>query len=379
MGDMNKLAALLALLLWPALALGQTGAYSGHTFVGGVPATTSGMNSSNYMNGIIPGASVTVYLTGTSTKATIYADGSNTPLSNPFFSNLAKGTNPGGFIFWSLQNQGLDIQAQGGMGNASCTTSPLCYSTATTLQTDVYLNNSFASGCLGGNTIANGCTGATTAAGALANLGAVSTATTVNGHALSSNVTVSASDLTTGTLPHAQLPTLLSGDIPNNAANTTGNAATATYATSAGTATDPTKLPLTGGTLTGALTGTSASFSGNVVAGSETLGSPLLPASGGTGATTAAGANLNITGVTQTGTLGTSSQVSTFPGTVASPQVVSLLCGGTNDAAAIAAAIAALPSAGGEIVFPSGVCATPTQINLSGNCTLLKSRNNPRI
>jgi hypothetical protein len=164
--------------------------------------------------------------------------------------------------------------------------------------------------------IIQGGTGATTAAGALVNLGAVSTATTVNGHALSSNVTVSASDLTTGTLPHAQLPTLLSGDIPNNAANTTGNAATATYATSAGTATDPTKLPLTGGTLTGALNGTSASFSGNVSAGSETLGSPLLPASGGTGSTTAAGANLNITGVTQTGTLGTSSQVSAFPGTV---------------------------------------------------------------
>jgi hypothetical protein len=38
---------------------------------------------------------------------------------------------------------------------------------------------------------------------------------TVNGHAISSNVTVSASDLTTGTLPHAQLPTLLSGDIPS--------------------------------------------------------------------------------------------------------------------------------------------------------------------
>ena len=37
---------------------------------------------------------------------------------------------------------------------------------------------------------------------------------------------------------------------------------------------------------------------------------------GGTGATTAAGANLAITGVTQTGTLGTSSQVSAFPGTV---------------------------------------------------------------
>lgn len=48
--------------------------------------------------------------------------------------------------------------------------------------------------------------------------------TTVNGHALSSNVIVSASDITTGTLPHAQLPALVSGDIPNNAANTTGTA-----------------------------------------------------------------------------------------------------------------------------------------------------------
>lgn len=53
----------------------------------------------------------------------------------------------------------------------------------------------------------------------------VATTVTVNGHALSSNVVVSASDLTTGTLPHAQLPALVSGDIPNNAANTTGTAA----------------------------------------------------------------------------------------------------------------------------------------------------------
>jgi hypothetical protein len=42
----------------------------------------------------------------------------------------------------------------------------------------------------------------------------VPTSTTVNGHALSANVVVSASDLTTGTLPHAQLPTLLAADIP---------------------------------------------------------------------------------------------------------------------------------------------------------------------
>jgi len=56
----------------------------------------------------------------------------------------------------------------------------------------------------------------------------VPTATTVNGHALSANVVISASDLTTGTLPHAQLPTLVSGDIPANAANTTGTAASFT-------------------------------------------------------------------------------------------------------------------------------------------------------
>ena len=59
----------------------------------------------------------------------------------------------------------------------------------------------------------------------LSGLGGVPNSTTVNGHALSSNVTVSASNLTTGTLPHAQLPALQSADIPNNAANTSGTAA----------------------------------------------------------------------------------------------------------------------------------------------------------
>lgn len=51
---------------------------------------------------------------------------------------------------------------------------------------------------------------ATTAEGLL-----VPKATTVNGHALSSNVVVSASDLTTGTLPHAQLPAIAEADVTN--------------------------------------------------------------------------------------------------------------------------------------------------------------------
>jgi hypothetical protein len=49
---------------------------------------------------------------------------------------------------------------------------------------------------------------------------------TVNGHALSANVTVGAAELGAGTVPRAQLPLpWLSGDIPNNAANTSGSAA----------------------------------------------------------------------------------------------------------------------------------------------------------
>ena len=55
------------------------------------------------------------------------------------------------------------------------------------------------------------------------------TVTKSNGTALAAVATSgSAGDLRTGALPHAQLPALVSGDIPTNAANTSGNAATAT-------------------------------------------------------------------------------------------------------------------------------------------------------
>ena len=39
------------------------------------------------------------------------------------------------------------------------------------------------------------------------------------------NKSINASEVNSGTLAHAQLPTLLSGDIPSNAANTSGTAA----------------------------------------------------------------------------------------------------------------------------------------------------------
>ena len=55
------------------------------------------------------------------------------------------------------------------------------------------------------------------AAGAISCTTCVPNSVTVNGHALSSNVTVSATDVSTGTLPHGQLPTLLAADIPGAA------------------------------------------------------------------------------------------------------------------------------------------------------------------
>ncbi len=58
--------------------------------------------------------------------------------------------------------------------------------------------------------------------------------------------------------------------------NTSGNAVTATYATSAGTATDSTKLPLAGGTMTGTLNGTNANYSGTVAAGTSVTAPNLI-------------------------------------------------------------------------------------------------------
>jgi hypothetical protein len=61
----------------------------------------------------------------------------------------------------------------------------------------------------------------------------VATSTTVNGHTLSSNVVVSASDLTTGTLPVAQLPTIPYSQLSGSP--TLGNAAPLNVGTTSGT------------------------------------------------------------------------------------------------------------------------------------------------
>lgn len=151
---LKKLLWLLMLAAVPSLA--QTAAIQGNSFLGGVSAITSGLKSSNYLDGIIPSATITVYLTGTKTLATIYADGNNTPLANPFTSNASSSTNPGGYIFWALTGVGYDVVATGGI-------SPNTYTTPVTLYTDVIVGGSGGgSGCAQGTCVVNNPTGTQT-------------------------------------------------------------------------------------------------------------------------------------------------------------------------------------------------------------------------
>jgi len=117
----------LFLLIGVTTSFAQMGSIQGHSFLGGTQASTSGLKSTNYLDGIIPNATITVYLTGTTTLATIYANGSGTPLANPFTSNASSSLNPGGWIFWAATNAGVDVIASGGITpNTYPAPVPLC-------------------------------------------------------------------------------------------------------------------------------------------------------------------------------------------------------------------------------------------------------------
>ena len=111
---LKRITGLLVCFL-PILTAAQNGAIRGHSYLGGTKAVTSGLSSVNYMDGIIPSATITVYLTGTTTLATIYSNSTGTPLANPFTSNTAASVDPGGWIFWAAANQGLDVVMSGGV------------------------------------------------------------------------------------------------------------------------------------------------------------------------------------------------------------------------------------------------------------------------
>jgi hypothetical protein len=106
----------------------STDAIQGWCDLGSSQALVSGLGSTNRLQGIIPGCLVTVYNTGTQTLATIYADPSGTPLSNPFAATVSTvGSAPGGFwIFWAADGQGYDVVG-------SCGTPPNNYPQPITL------------------------------------------------------------------------------------------------------------------------------------------------------------------------------------------------------------------------------------------------------
>jgi hypothetical protein len=88
---------------------------TGYCNLGGSHASVSGLQSTNWLQGIIPGCTVSVYLHGLPTLATIYADDNNTPLSNPFTANAPSSPNSGAWIFWAATAQCYDVVGSGGV------------------------------------------------------------------------------------------------------------------------------------------------------------------------------------------------------------------------------------------------------------------------
>ena len=123
-----------AIFLFASSVYAQTAALSGYCNLGASQALTSGLSSSNYQQGLIPSCTVTVYLTGTTTLATIYSDSSSTSLSNPFTANT-----DASWLFFSSVDQGYDVVLSGGV-------SPNVYTTSVTL-TGLYPTNALSVSC----------------------------------------------------------------------------------------------------------------------------------------------------------------------------------------------------------------------------------------
>ena len=130
---LKRITGLLVCFL-PVLTAAQNGAIQGHSYLGGTKAVTSGLSSVNYMDGIIPSATITVYYTGTTTPVPgnlIFSNLTGTVLGNPFTSNDISSLNPGGWLFFAVKGQGYDVVGSGGL-------SPNTYGAPTPLCTDCF-------------------------------------------------------------------------------------------------------------------------------------------------------------------------------------------------------------------------------------------------
>jgi hypothetical protein len=131
---MKKVIALASLLVAASAARAQYYAIPvqlcGNT---ATQAFVSGLQSTNYLAGVIRGCTVTVYLTDTSTKATLYSNATGSTLGNPFTADLLTGK----FLAFAANGQGYDVVLSGGGANPSCTTTPNCYAATLTI-TDIF-------------------------------------------------------------------------------------------------------------------------------------------------------------------------------------------------------------------------------------------------
>lgn len=116
---MKRILVFVAFLLasLPVVSQSPTLASSGvqYCLLGATNATTSGTKSTNFLQGVIPSCTVTVYLTGTTTKATIFSNITGSPLANPFTANSIAAVNPGSFSFFAAVGQGYDVVMSGGI------------------------------------------------------------------------------------------------------------------------------------------------------------------------------------------------------------------------------------------------------------------------
>jgi hypothetical protein len=92
-----------------AFALGKL---QGYAELGGQSVSVAGFSSTTKVQKTFPGATVTVYLGGTTTLATIYADEALTDKGNPFTADAASSTTPGFWFFYAADGT-YDVKFSG--------------------------------------------------------------------------------------------------------------------------------------------------------------------------------------------------------------------------------------------------------------------------
>lgn len=109
--SIKKLLFVFLMVIFSLPSHAQTAVQAVQRFceAGGVRVTTSGLPSTNTVQASYPSCVVTVFLTGTTNKATIYTDGNSDPLVNPFTANK-----DGSYLFYAAAGVGLDIVMSGG-------------------------------------------------------------------------------------------------------------------------------------------------------------------------------------------------------------------------------------------------------------------------